>query len=805
MKRTDLLAALAALAVAAAPAWAQSSVDARQQAAAGFGATVALSGQQVLVGEPGNVFRPGMVYVYERDGSGAWSETAVLTNAAGADADRFGGVIATAGNSMLVSTNPRGDKPAGVAVFERAANGAWAFAGELPHDAVEGENFGAALAIEGGQAFVGAPGEEESAGRVYVYQRAGDSWTESAMLELENGVGTGFGNAIAVGGGELMVGAPGRGARSADADGDSLPAVDGNVHHYVLDGGAWTKAGDLGINVVGESPGAGSVLVMQGDMLFVGAPRFAGGNGAVLVFERDEEGAWNQQTALLPFEGATNLEGRRAFFGPRFGSAIAVDGQTVWVGAPGRGIVYSFTRSEDGSWTGATQVSPEDEESRGFGGAIAMAGDLGVVGAGGASRGLGAAIIVERTDGAWTTAATITSEPESLDPIVGAEVRCEDGAASDWGCDGVDLVSFLPVKDIGGAPGISLNDMWGWYDEETGREYAIVGRNDGTSFIDVTDPGNPRYLGDLPKTEEARISVWRDMKVFNDYVYIVADGAGEHGVQVFDLARLRDIDEPRVFEPDFLYDGIASAHNIVMNEETGFAYVVGASGGGETCGGGLHMLDVRTPPEPEFAGCFSDGVTGRRGTGYSHDAQCVSYVGPDPDYQGREICIGANETALSFSDVTDKENPISISTVTYPNVEYAHQGWLTPDQTMFYQNDEGDEPSGAVETTRTLVWDVRDLDDPVLLTEYLATTTETDHNLYIKDDLMYQSNYGAGLRIIDISDPDDIREVGHFDTDPDLGCCGSWSNYPYFRSGAIGVTGGRAGFFMVKRQEDMVM
>jgi choice-of-anchor B domain-containing protein len=217
------------------------------------------------------------------------------------------------------------------------------------------------------------------------------------------------------------------------------------------------------------------------------------------------------------------------------------------------------------------------------------------------------------------------------------------------------------------------------------------------------------------------------------------------------------------------------------------------------------MLDVRTPPEPEFAGCFSDGVTGRRGTGYSHDAQCVSYVGPDPDYQGREICIGANETALSFSDVTDKENPISISTVTYPNVEYAHQGWLTPDQTMFYQNDEGDEPSGAVETTRTLVWDVRDLDDPVLLTEYFATTTETDHNLYIKDDLMYQSNYGAGLRIIDISDPDDIREVGHFDTDPDLGCCGSWSNYPYFRSGAIGVTGGRAGFFMVKRQEDMVM
>jgi len=155
--------------------------------------------------------------------------------------------------------------------------------------------------------------------------------------------------------------------------------------------------------------------------------------------------------------------------------------------------------------------------------------------------------------------------------------------------------------------------------------------------------------------------------------------------------------------------------------------------------------------------------------------------------------------------VTDKDNPISISTVEYPNVAYAHQGWLTPDQTLFFQNDEGDEPSGLVEHTRTLVWDVRDLDDPILITEYFASTTETDHNLYIKDDLMYQSNYGAGLRVIDISDPDDIHEVGYFDTDPDLGCCGSWSNYPYFHNGAVGVTGGGAGFFLVKRQEDMVM
>ena len=90
----------------------------------------------------------------------------------------------------------------------------------------------------------------------------------------------------------------------------------------------------------------------------------------------------------------------------------------------------------------------------------------------------------------------------------------------------------------------------------------------------------------------------------------------------------------------------------MINEGTGFAYVVGSSGGGETCGGGLHMLDLSEPSVPAFAGCFFDGQTGRRGTGYSHDAQCVVYDGPDEDYQGREICLGSNETALSISDVT---------------------------------------------------------------------------------------------------------------------------------------------------------
>ena len=362
----------------------------------------------------------------------------------------------------------------------------------------------------------------------------------------------------------------------------------------------------------------------------------------------------------------------------------------------------------------------------GFGSSLAMAGDVSVVGAGGIDSRAGGAVLRERgANGAWSEGELVIGDHRGPPAILGLDedAPCTEGQSAGFECENVDVISFLPIKDLAGGRGSMINDMWGWTDPETGHEIAIVGRSDGTAFVDLTDPYNPVVLGDLPKTPGSRSAAWRDMKVHADHVYIVADGAEQHGVQVFDLTRLRDVDgESVTFEPDFLYDGIASAHNIVINEDEGFAYVVGSSGGGETCGGGLHMLDLSEPKNPVFAGCFAHGETGRSGTGYSHDAQCVAYHGPDEDYRGRQICIGSNENSLSIADVTDKDNPVAIAMSGYPAVAYAHQGWLTEDHRFFYMNDEGDEGSGEVEGTRTLIWDVEDLDDPILAAEYIAET-----------------------------------------------------------------------------------
>ena len=277
-------------------------------------------------------------------------------------------------------------------------------------------------------------------------------------------------------------------------------------------------------------------------------------------------------------------------------------------------------------------------------------------------------------------------------------------------------------------------------------------------------------------------------------------------MQVLDLTQLRDFDgEPILFEETTIYDNLNSVHNIVINEETGFAFAVGSGGGGETCGGGLHMIDIQDPANPTFAGCFADPSTGRSGTGYTHDAQCVIYNGPDEEHQGQEVCFGANETAISIADVTDKENPVALSTASYPDHAYVHQGWLTEDQRYFFQNDELDELTGIVDRTRTIIWDVSDLDDPQFVREYYLDNPASDHNLYILGDTMYQSNYVSGLQVIDISNPEEPEHVGYFDTHPFVenaaGFSGTWSNFPYFDDIVL-MTSSNEGLFILDANRD---
>ncbi|NNF38751.1 MAG: choice-of-anchor B family protein, partial [Gemmatimonadetes bacterium] len=201
------------------------------------------------------------------------------------------------------------------------------------------------------------------------------------------------------------------------------------------------------------------------------------------------------------------------------------------------------------------------------------------------------------------------------------------------------------------------------------------------------------------------------------------------------------------------------------------------------------------PLNPTFVGCSEPGAT--------HDAQCVTYRGPHEEYRGREICLRMAGDRFQVSDVTDKANAVELSNATHPNPVYMHQGWLTDDHRYFIMNDESDVIAGNAETTRTLIWDLADLEDPVLAREFFGTLPACAHNLYVKGDFTYQANYKYGLHILDTSDPLNPVEVGMFDTAPygdGPGFGGAWSTYPYFGSGAILVTSMQEGLFIVKKR-----
>jgi len=397
-------------------------------------------------------------------------------------------------------------------------------------------------------------------------------------------------------------------------------------------------------------------------------------------------------------------------------------------------------------------------------------------------------------------------EPEWLhagagpEAVTGGEVRCEEGTAAGFACDGVDLLAFLPTSAIGGEPWERVSDLWGWADPETGREYALVGRSGGAAIVDVTDPAAPRYRGVVP----ANPSGTRDLKVYADHLFLTGHRARDHGLAVLYPTRLREPPaDPAEFQPDAVYRGIASAHNLGMDAESGFAFAVGASGVGETCGGGLHMVDVRDPGSPVFAGCFADTV-GVIAPGRTHDVQCVVYRGPDDRYRGRQVCFASNESLLRIVDITEKQAPSVVGAASHPGAAYIHQGWLTDDHRYYYLDDELDELVGTASRTRTYIYDVAELDDPILVGSVDGPSGATDHNLYVKGDRMYQANYQAGFRLLDISDPEAPVEIGWFDTTPyegdPPGFAGAWTAYPFLDSGTVIVTSMYEGVFLLRPQ-----
>ncbi|HNB51080.1 MAG TPA: choice-of-anchor B family protein, partial [Anaerolineales bacterium] len=369
--------------------------------------------------------------------------------------------------------------------------------------------------------------------------------------------------------------------------------------------------------------------------------------------------------------------------------------------------------------------------------------------------------------------------PETFTP-------CVNGFAGPYACLNTDLMAFMPLTAFGAG---SSNDVQGWTDPLDGTEYAVLGLNNGTAFIDISDPENPVYLGKLPGHNNST-STWREIEVMGNYVYVVSEASG-HGLQIFDLTQLRNVVNPPVtFTETQHYNQFGNGHTVGGNPATNFMYVMGSN----TCSGGLHMVNVANPLNPTNAGCYS-------ADGYSHDAQCIVYNGPDTTYQGHEICFNSNEDTMTIVDVTNKASPLTISINPYAGDGYTHQTWITDDHTYVLLQDELDEQNFG-HNERTRIWNVSDLDAPTIIGIHDGPNPSIDHNIYLKDGNAYLAAYTSGLQIYTLGDVanGNLTLIAHFDSYTPSNSAnfnGAWAVYPFFDSGTVLITGIGEGMYIV--------
>ena len=318
-------------------------------------------------------------------------------------------------------------------------------------------------------------------------------------------------------------------------------------------------------------------------------------------------------------------------------------------------------------------------------------------------------------------------------------------------------------------PGTECNDVWG-YVSNTGKEYAIVGLQNGVSVVDVSDPTNPVESFFVAGVQ----SIWRDIKVWNNYAFVTAD-QGDDGLLIIDLEDLSG--------STFLYTSLdangvsmfSKAHNIFI-DEFGRAYIFGGDVSGDGATAGALILDVTnvvlTPNDtvlPSILGIFDNF--------YLHDGMARGdTLWGAAIYEGKFFAI----------DVSDPTSPAifndSLAFQETPN-EFTHNCWISDDGRTLFTTDE---KSGAYIGS----YDVSDLSNIQELDRVQSSPdigTVIPHNAHVHGDYLVTSYYRDGIVVHDISYPEHLVEVAHYDSYPGAGdgFDGSWGAYPYLPSGII--------------------
>jgi len=389
-----------------------------------------------------------------------------------------------------------------------------------------------------------------------------------------------------------------------------------------------------------------------------------------------------------------------------------------------------------------------------------------------------------------------------------AATPCVGGSAAGLPCGDVDLLSHVGFVDISAAPSAG-NDIWGFVDLNTGREYAIAGFNLGTAVFDVTDATNPREIGFVDGQSEA----WRDIKVYQyfdaaavrwkAYAYVTTDGSTTDGLYVIDLTGLPHSIRRVNYPSDFL-----SAHNVYA-ANTDYSTGISLTGdtptlviaGSNQANGRYRSYSLASPEAPLF-------ITGGSGSGYMHDASSMIITDSRKDTQcvnaGAycEVLLDFNENMIEIWDITSASSPVRLSATPYTQSGYVHSGWWTEDKQYLFVHDELDERNFSHVTTLR-VFSMANLTNPTYSGSWQGPTNAIDHNGFVRGNRYYMSNYTRGLTVLDITNPLLPVSVGRLDTYPmsdGAMFSGAWGAYPFFHSGNIAISDIDSGFYMAADQ-----
>ncbi|PHI19905.1 hypothetical protein CEQ90_10155 [Lewinellaceae bacterium SD302] len=318
------------------------------------------------------------------------------------------------------------------------------------------------------------------------------------------------------------------------------------------------------------------------------------------------------------------------------------------------------------------------------------------------------------------------------------------------------------------------NDIWGYVAPDS-TEYALVGLQDAVSIVSLADPDNIVEIQRIEGTP----TVWRDLKTMGDYAFVVADGNVQDGLLVIDLSPLPDSVSFEFInlEHPTSGDSLTSAHNIYVDTKEGYAYIAGSN----LNFGGQVIYDVSNPAQGVPFVADAPSV-------YAHDV----YVQNDRMYAS-EIYVGT----LTIYDVSDPQNIVFLGSAPTPS-DFTHNAWTTADANYIFTCDERpDAPVAA--------YDISNENEPILIDEFRPERSlgqgTIPHNVHVIDEYLVTSYYTDGLEIADASVPDNIIEVGYFDTwapTDELGFNGNWGAYPFLPSGLVLMTDRDSGLYVVE-------